>query len=275
VVVRYFAAAGGLLANGLAYAALFAIVPGILLVVSVAGLVINDATRRADVVAFIAQVVPPLHDVVDAVLTQATTTAATLGVIGLVTLAWGASRFVLAFDEAIARVMGRTSRRSFLRRNAAAVGAVLVLVVAMIVAPALAGVASFVDVAEATGAMAVVAGALHIALGLVPPIITVIAIAFVYHAVPVPGPSWRAAVVPGVVIGIVLTVLVQAFVYLAPRLIGAAALLGTIAAVFAALAWLSLSFQALLLGAAWTAEREARPELSPGPQPPPGPDPVA
>jgi YihY family inner membrane protein len=246
-----------LLANGLAYAALFAIVPGILLVVSVAGLVIGDEARRAETVAFIAQVVPPLQDIVEAILTQATSTAATLGLIGLVTLVWGASRFVLAFDESIARVMGRTSRRSFIERNAAAVGAVLVLVVALIVAPALAGLASFLDAAESTGAIAVVAGALHLALGLVPPILTVVAIAFVYHAVPVPGPSWRAVSVPGVVVGLALTVLVQAFVYLAPRLIGAAALLGTIAAVFAALAWLSLSFQALLLGAAWTAEREA------------------
>ena len=33
-------------------------------------------------------------------------------------------------------------------------------------------------------------------------------------------------------------------------------LLGTIAAVFAALAWLSLSFQAILLGAAWVGDRE-------------------
>jgi uncharacterized BrkB/YihY/UPF0761 family membrane protein len=50
-------------------------------------------------------------------------------------------------------------------------------------------------------------------------------------------------------------------VFIAPRLIGAAAVLGTVAAVFATLAWLGLSFQALLLGAAWVAERE--PQASP------------
>ena len=54
-----------------------------------------------------------------------------------------------------------------------------------------------------------------------------------------------------------LTILLRVFVFVAPRLIGAAALLGTLASVFAALAWLSLSFQALLLGAAWTAQRQA------------------
>jgi uncharacterized BrkB/YihY/UPF0761 family membrane protein len=61
---------------------------------------------------------------------------------------------------------------------------------------------------------------------------------------------------PAILVGIVLTVLVQGFVFLAPRLIGSAALLGTIAVVFAALAWFSLSFQALLIGAAWVRERE-------------------
>ena len=45
------------------------------------------------------------------------------------------------------------------------------------------------------------------------------------------------------------------FVYIAPRLIGAAATIGSLATAFAALAWLGLSFQALLVGAAWVTER--------------------
>jgi uncharacterized BrkB/YihY/UPF0761 family membrane protein len=45
------------------------------------------------------------------------------------------------------------------------------------------------------------------------------------------------------------------FVFVAPRLIGAAAFIGTLATAFAALAWLSLSFQALLFGAAWVRDR--------------------
>jgi uncharacterized BrkB/YihY/UPF0761 family membrane protein len=56
----------------------------------------------------------------------------------------------------------------------------------------------------------------------------------------------------------VLTVVARLFVFLAPRLIGAAALLGTLATAFAALAWLALSFQAILLGAAWVRDRADR-----------------
>jgi uncharacterized BrkB/YihY/UPF0761 family membrane protein len=173
-------------------------------------------------------------------------------------LAWGASRFVLSLANAVELVMGRTSRRGVIARNAAAVVAVLLLALAVVGAPTLAAIASFLDAAEANGALAVVGGAVQIALGLVPPIATIGAILLVYRVVPVPSPAWRAIWLPGVGVGIGLTILAQLFVFIAPRLIGAAAVLGTVAAVFATLAWLGLSFQALLLGAAWVAEREPK-----------------
>jgi uncharacterized BrkB/YihY/UPF0761 family membrane protein len=56
-------------------------------------------------------------------------------------------------------------------------------------------------------------------------------------------------------VGITLAAFTDLFVYIAPRLIGSLALYGAIAASFAALVWLSVGFQALLLGAAWTRER--------------------
>jgi membrane protein len=264
VLDNYSAAGGGLLADGLAYTALFAVVPAILLAVTIAGFVISDPSQRSQAVAVIGSVVPPLHDIVNAILAQASTNAGALGIIGLVTLAWSASRFVVAFADAIGRVMGRTTRRGFLIRNAAAVGSVLLLVVAILGAPTIAGLASFLDTAEATGVLAIVGGTLRAALGAIPPLVTVAAIGLVYRVVPVPSPRWRALWVPSIVVGIVLTLLVQVFVFLAPRLVGSAALLGTIAVVFAALAWFSLSFQALLIGAAWVREREpAEPTIGP------------
>ena len=49
------------------------------------------------------------------------------------------------------------------------------------------------------------------------------------------------------------------FLYLAPRLLGAALLTGSLATAFVALAWLSFTFQALLLGAAWVRVRDDPP----------------
>ena len=42
-----------------------------------------------------------------------------------------------------------------------------------------------------------------------------------------------------------------------PRLVGVAALAGSLASAFIALAWLSFTFQALLYGAAWVRVRDA------------------
>ena len=59
-------------------------------------------------------------------------------------------------------------------------------------------------------------------------------------------------------VGLVIVVLSQVFVFLAPRLVGIAALAGSLATAFIALAWLSFTFQALLYGAAWVRVRDDR-----------------
>ncbi len=257
VMARYGAVDGGLLAGGLAYAALTAIVPTILLTAGLLGLVVSDPARRDDAISLITAVLPPLHDLVTTTLTDAGQQAGALGILGAATLAWGASRFVLAFTGAVARVMGRSVRGGTVARNALAVAAVLLLPGAILAGAALAGVASFLGLAESQGVVAAIGLAINIALGFLPLVATIVVVALAYRIVPTPSPDWRAVTIPAIAVGIALTVLLQAFVFLAPRLIGAAALLGTLATVFAALAWLALSFQAILLGAAWVTEREA------------------
>ncbi len=77
----------------------------------------------------------------------------------------------------------------------------------------------------------------------------------------------RAFGLPAVVVGIVLAAFTQVFALLAPLLFGMAALFGTLVTAFAMLAWLSIGFNVLLLGAAWTHVRATSPEapLEPGP----------
>ena len=78
----------------------------------------------------------------------------------------------------------------------------------------------------------------------------------VYRALPPRAPRWRSAVPPAIVVGLALVVLSQIFTFLVPRLVGVAALAGSLASAFIALAWLSFGFQALLYGAAWVRVRE-------------------
>src|SRR6185503_13580769 len=97
------------------------------------------------------------------------------------------------------------------------------------------GVLAFLEAAEATGVIPFLGDALGLALGLLPVLATMGAVTLVYRAVPVPAPRWGAVILPGLTVGLALSLLARLFAFLAPRLIGAAALLGTLATVFAAL----------------------------------------
>lgn len=256
IVDRYSAAGGGLLAGGLAYAALFAIVPAVILLAGVAGLVYADPVARHQAVGILAGVLPPMRDLIDTVLDEAARNAAPVSAIGAVVLVWGTSRFVVAFENAIGRVMGGDHRRGIVARNLGALVAVVLMVAAIPASAALSAVADFLDAGAAIGVLQAVGGALSLALDALPVVATVVATILVYRIVPRPAPAWRATFYAGVAIGLLLTVIARLFAFLAPRLIGSAALIGTLATVFAALAWLALSFQAILIGAAWVADRD-------------------
>jgi membrane protein len=255
VLDRYNAAAGGLLAAGLAYTALFALVPGVLLLAGVVGLLFPDPAQQARVVDMVSSVLPPMRDLIEAVLTEAAKGAGPVSIVGAVILVWGTSRFVVAFQDAIARVMGGDRRRGVLASNLTALAAVVLMIAAIVASTILGGVLDFLQAGAQAGVLKVLGDVLSLALGLLPILATVIAVVAVYRLVPTQSPPWRALLVPGLAIGLVLAGLARVFIYVAPRLIGAAAFLGTLATVFAALAWLGLSFQAVLFGAAWIRER--------------------
>jgi len=255
VLDRYGAAGGGLLAGGLAYAALFAIVPAVLLLAGVVGLFVADPAERGKFVNVLVGVVPPLKDLIQLVLDEAARDAAPVSIIGAVVLLWGTSRFAVAFQDAIARVMGGNAERGLLARNLGALGVVALLIAAIIASTLLSGVLAFVEAGVAAGVLEVLSGPISLAFGLLPVVGTVAVMILVYRVVPKPGPPWSAVIPPGIVAGLALTVVARVFAYLAPRLIGAAALVGTLVTAFAALAWLALSFQAILLCAAWVRDR--------------------
>jgi len=245
VLDRYGSAGGGLLAGGLAYAALFAIVPAVLLMAGIVGLVVADPAERARFVDVLVGVLPPLRELIQAVLDEAARTAAPVSIVGAVILIWGTSRFAVAFQDAIARVMGGDRQRGVLARNLGALAAVVLMIGAIVASTILSGVLAFLEAGEAAGVFQVIGAAIAVALGALPVAASVAAMF----------PPWRAVVMLGIAAGLALTVVARVFAFLAPRLIGAAALLGALATAFAALAWLALSFQAILLGAAWVRDR--------------------
>jgi len=259
ILHRYDAAGGGLLASGLAYSALFAIVPTIIFLLGLSGLVIGDPLDRAAVIDTITTVAAPLRPFLTDSLDALTAEATSVSVVGFVTLAWGASRFLIALEYALARILSGDEKRGFLERQIVGLLAVVGLVGAVVGGAILAGVASFVAAfAEEVGPGQIVSSTVELAFGAVAIAVTTLATAAVYRFLPAGTPSWRSIAVPTIVVAIALAIATRLFVFVAPRLIGAAAILGTLATVFVALAWLGIVFQAILIGAAWIRARSER-----------------
>jgi YihY family inner membrane protein len=257
VLEVYGRAPGGLLANGLAFAALFAAFPIALVTLGVTGLLVDDPTVQAQLARAISAVVPPLADLVDTALLALSDGAAITSVVGVVGLVWTVSQFYVTLDVAFARIFADRQERNVFRRAARGfvwVAGLVGIVVALIVGSSLAAMAEAFLPASSSAL-----GGLGRILSL--PVVTAIGVSVVgvvYRVVPPQAPAWRTIWLPALAAGLGIVALSQLFLFVAPRLISAALLAGSLATAFIALAWLSFTFQALLLGAAWVRVRDDR-----------------
>lgn len=255
---RYAAAGGGLLASGLAYNALFATVPALVLTLGVTTALLGSDTNRDSLIGIAGRAFPPLLDLLDPVTSELENLSASITILGVVGFAWGASRFTTALQAALALVFGGDVRRGALQAQLLAVASVALLVAAVVALAMLAGLASIVEGATSGPAGRFVDPLLSVGLGLAGPAAGAMGLAAVYRYVPPRRPTWRDTLGPAAVVGLVLALATRLFVIIAPRLVGAAAVFGSLAAVFIALAWFGATFQTLLIGAAWVGDRAER-----------------
>jgi membrane protein len=252
----YGRAPGGLLANGLAFTALFSVVPIALVTLGVAGLLVDDPAVQQQLAQALGAVMPPLADLVDQALVSMAQGAALTSIIGVLGLIWTVSQFYVTLDVAFSRIFTDRPERDVLRRTARGfvwVVGLVGVVVALIVGGSLAAAAE--ALLPTTTTALIVVGRVVTS----PPIVILVTVAVVliiYVIVPPRSPSMRSAAVPAIVAGLGIYLLAQVFLFAAPRIVGVAALAGPLATAFIALAWLSFSFQILLLGAAWVRVRD-------------------
>lgn len=254
VMNDYNAAGGGLLAAGLAFNAIFAIIPAVLAVVAFLGLLINDPVSRAQTVAFIIRQVPPLEPVAQSIVDTLADGSRIGSIIGIVGVVWGASGFYGALEGATGLLFPGSGARGVVQQRVRGVIGVFSLVglvfAAVVANTVIGGLASLVTIPAldifwlASPVVACLAG--------------ILVCFIVYVVVPVRGPSVRAAQRPAVVAGIGIGLLTALFGLIAPLLVRGFAALGVIASVFAALIWLNFIFQVLLYGAAWACIRRDR-----------------
>ncbi len=247
---RFAGASGPVLARGLAFVALFALVPALLVVISIAGLFARDATLRDKIVAIVGDQIPPLAPLIDEPLRNAGDLAGATGILGLVLVVWSASGLVRSLDGAFRVVFedngeGRSPIRAVVSVVAFAggiLGAAVLLVILTLPSPLgdLVGIpgTGMKEIASMAGVTAVVALA--------------------YRFVPRPRPPWRILGLPALLVGLAISILTSLFAVLSPLLFGSAQLYGAFGALFLGLIWLGNVTQLLLLGAAWVAERDQR-----------------
>lgn len=251
----YGAAGGGLLASGVAFNSLFAVLPAILLIVSLLGLFLDDPLRLDQLVQVLARQVPPLEEFFRQALDQFRAGAVSFSVLGLVGLVWGSSRFYQSLDEAIARIFRGSRQRDPFQRGLRGVLSVGLLIGAVVGAVFLGQLVDDlqVDLPGASGLVEVLTSTLGSIVGTTAIFAGVVAV--IYRMVPTDTPSWRAISRPAAAAGIALAVITGIFAVLTPRLIGALHIYAAFVAVFAAMIWLSYVAQTLLIGAAWVYRR--------------------
>lgn len=256
VLTVYGQAPGGLLANGLAFTALFAIVPIALVTLGVAGLLVDDPSVQDQLATALGSLFPPLADLIDRALESLSAGAAITSIVGIAGLLWTVSQFYVTLDVAFSRIFTDSPERDIVQRTARGflwVAGLVGLVVSLIIAGSLAAAAEALLPTSSTALQAFgrVASSPPVVVG-----VGVLVTLIVYRVVPNRTPSVRAVVLPAVVAGVAIIVLGQLFLFAAPRIVGAAAVAGSLATAFIALAWLSFTFQILLLGAAWARVRD-------------------
>ena len=251
---RYNAAGGGLLAAGIAYNTLFALIPMVLFASAILGFLVTDPAIQADVADALTEWAPPLSGVIDEVLAGLSTASTTLTIIGLVGMAWGTTRLFasleMGFDAMYAGVPRRGIVVHWLRR-VASVLIVAEIVVAVVLGTSVVSLLPELSLPD-TGASGPISAVIQLIL---PSVLTALALAVVYQVVPPVRANWSAVLRPAVSIGIALVLMTRIFAVVAPRVLGANFITGTLGAIFVGLAWLGLTYTVILIGAAWVRER--------------------
>lgn len=257
VLDTYDRAGGGLIASGLAYASLLAILPGLLLGLSVVGWLIRDPADQAQIVSAIAGALPPFKDIAAVAFEQVTAGAVPTSILAIVTLLWGASRFYANLDTALSRVFPGAPRRNAVAQTVRGVVLMAILVVLPVGLVTAGSVMTWIA-HNAPGGINLSA-LLALVIELVSPVGSLLAfvaaVGLCYRFVPSERVPWRALRLPAGIVGLALALFTQVYAFIAPRLVGVAAVYGTFVAAIALLAWLSIAFNLLLLGAAWTNVR--------------------
>jgi len=251
IQVVYRTTGGGLIVGGLAYAALFALIPTIILVIAGIFLLIDDPQFRQEAVELINQAFPAFTGFTDTAIEGARGVAAAGGVVAIIGFAWGASGLYLNLTRAMERFFPGERVSGTLARILGVLLVVLVIV----------GVLAAVFVA---GILTVVAQALELdaewiisVIGAIVTLALATGIAYgIYRVMPANPPTSHSARLPAILVGIAIALMTLLYSVISPWLVSGFQMFGVMASVFVALVWLRVVFLAMVYGAAMARYRD-------------------
>jgi membrane protein len=253
VMERFGMVGGGLLAAGIAFNALFALIPLAIFASGIVGILVSDPASQEAITDFLVGLAPPLETFLDQAIGGLANASTSLTIIGLIGAAWGATRLYSSVELGIQAMFMGVKARSIVAktlRRAAFIFVLAALIAALIVVATLASIVTTVS-----GTPGIISLVQSIVLFAVPYAIGVLALLVVYLVVPPIRPPLSAALPPAIAAGVSIVAISQIFGVIAPRLVGANPFYGTLGTVFVALAWLNLIASILLVGAAWVRVR--------------------
>lgn len=255
---------GALMARSIAYYALFAIFPAILMLIVLASTVLNLAEVQETVLALVTEYMPIALDVVAANIEHLLETRETVGLVALIGLLWSASGVFSAIYRAVNQAWGIQKPKLVLSEKLyglamiAAIGVLFLFTLSIdpIVSLARTRPMSLLGWQSAT-ALASRPGTDRLVgwlSALVPALLSVGAFVLMYRTMPRAPVRWRDVWLGGLIAGLLWQAGQKLFAWYLANFATYDVIYGSVGAIIAFLLWAYLSGQILLLGAEFTAE---------------------
>ncbi len=258
-IAEYGRDRGPQLSAAIAYRVLFSLVPLATVLVSIAGLLLQDEQRRADLTAYLLDAFPLAEEAgidIEQYLTEIPTSASIAGLVSIAILVWAASGMMGAIRIGVTTAIDGRAGRPYLRSKLLDLVLVFALGAMLVGSFGLSIVTNAVTqwsggVADELTPVGLGRGG---ALGVIVPLLLTFSVCVLsYRYLPVSRPTWRQVVVPAVLAALASEVVKVGFSFYLGTVATYDVVYGSLGSLFAFLFVVYLEASVLLLGAELTS----------------------
>jgi len=249
------AAGGDLLSGGLTFAAVFALLPALLLTTGLVSLLVPEEAGRRAIADAIGDVFPPLAGIAASAMDARLEGRMNASLIAGLGSLWGASTFYRAIDEAFARVFSGYARRSALVRIWRGMISIFMLLALVTVMLFLTGMTTRMSDIGFLGLDVVFDVIAFVAAPLLVVGVWIATLYAAYRFVPTVPVTREVIGLPAIVIGVLIAAWTEAMALVGTFVVRRAVELGPGVGVLAILVWLWVTFTLMVVGAAWVRVR--------------------